>query len=47
MVWTDVIQAMVMVFAVGVVFVSAVVHVGGFGEIVSRAIAGGRLSAPM
>lgn len=43
-VWTDVIQAFVMIFAVLVVFVFAVQRVGGVAEVVDRAIAGGRLT---
>lgn len=43
-VWTDVVQAFVMIFAMLVVFILAVQRVGGVSEVVERAIAGNRLT---
>lgn len=47
MIWTDVVQAFVMVFALLMVIVCAVVRIGGIAETIERAIEGGRLFTPM
>lgn len=46
-VWTDVVQAFVMIFSIVTVLVCAVRRVGGFGEVIERAIAGDRLAVPL
>lgn len=43
MVWTDVLQALVMVGSVVIVAVSGVIHVGGVEEVWNRGVAGGRI----
>lgn len=42
--WTDVVQAIVMLFALICVLIMSVTKVGGFAEVLDRAIAGDRLS---
>lgn len=46
-IWTDVVQALVMVFAITMVLVCAVVRIGGVGETVARATDGDRLVEPL
>lgn len=45
-IWTDVVQAFVMVSSVCTVLACAVMRVGGVAEVVERTIAGDRLAVP-
>lgn len=46
-IWTDVMQAFVMVFALLMIMVCAVMRIGGISETIDRVIEGGRLFPPL
>lgn len=46
MVWTDVLQAGVMVLSIVLVALYGIHRVGGLGEVWDRAVAGGRITVP-
>lgn len=46
-VWTDVLQASVMITSITLVAILGINQTGGFGEVWNRAVEGGRIFPPM